>query len=355
MKTLSFGCISMTILALTSCGGRQQTVQTESQSQEQPVKIIFETDMGNDVDDALAYDMLMRYVDEGKVELLGVSSNKRNEGSTQYIDALATWYGHPDIPIGAVQDGVPCDDAVDYAQATIDMKDADGNPLFSQTHANDGFIVPSVQMYRDLLAKAPDTSVTVVSVGFSTNLAQLLDSEADDISPLSGKELVAKKVKTLVTMAGNFTNNNEADSLKRMQEYNVVRDVAAAQKVFAEWPTPIVTSPFEIGIDICYPASSIDTEYTKANIHPAVEAYKVYLPMPYDRPTWDLTSVLYAVEGPDGYFTLSEPGDIIVEQRGSTRFVPNQEGTRFVLLCNSQQKENILNHFIEMIPYYPTK
>ncbi len=332
---------------LSSCGNKQQAACEGAAA---PMKIIFETDMGNDVDDALAMDMLMQYAREGKIDLLGISSNKRNDGSTEYIDLLTTWYGMPQIPIGKVVDGAKCDDAVNYALAVAQMTDADGKPLFARSHDNDGFVVPSVEMYRRILSVQPDSSVTVVSVGFSTNLAQLLDSKGDDISPLTGKELVAKKVKELVTMAGEFTNNGEADSLKRMPEYNVVRDIAAAKKVFAEWPTPIVTSPFELGIKICFTADVVENELTRATPHPVSEAYKAYLPMPYDRPTWDLTSVLYAVEGSEGYFTLSDTGDIEVDGRGGTRFIARPDGTRRYLMTDSVQDANILRRFVEMIP-----
>ncbi len=332
---------------LSSCGNKQQAACEGAAA---PMKIIFETDMGNDVDDALAMDMLMQYAREGKIDLLGISSNKRNDGSTEYIDLLTTWYGMPQIPIGKVVDGAKCDDAVNYALAVAQMTDADGKPLFARSHDNDGFVVPSVEMYRRILSVQPDSSVTVISVGFSTNLAQLLDSKGDDISPLTGKELVAKKVKELVTMAGEFTNNGEADSLKRMPEYNVVRDIAAAKKVFAEWPTPIVTSPFELGIKICFPADAVENELTRATPHPVTEAYKAYLPMPYDRPTWDLTSVLYAVEGSEGYFTLSDTGDIEVDGRGGTRFIARSDGTRRYLMTDSVQDANILRRFVEMIP-----
>lgn len=338
---------------LAACGNRQQGA--ENVVAKEPMKIIFETDMGNDVDDALAMDMLMRYVGEGKIDLLGISTNKRNEGSVEYLDALTTWYGVPDIPLGRVVDGKPCDDAVNYALEVVKMQDGKGKPLFARSHDADGFAVPSVEMYRKLLAAQPDSSVTVVSVGFSTNLAQLLDSKADAASPLTGKELVAKKVKNLVAMAGCFTANEEADSLTRMPEYNVVRDIEAARKVFSEWPTPVVTSPWELGNYICFPASKIENDFTRAVPNPVTEAYKVYLPMPYDRPTWDLTSVLYAVEGADGYFTLSEPGDIEVDRRGGTRFIPRAGGTRHYLMSDSVQSANILNRFVEMIPSVPAK
>lgn len=318
-----------------------------------PVKVILETDMGNDVDDAMALDMLFKYAAEGKVEMLGISSNKRDEGSVEFIDALTTWYGAPELPIGRVENGVPCDDAVNYALLTVNMTDSIGMPLFARSHANDQHVVPSVEMYRELLAEQEDSAVTIISIGFSTNLAQLLDSPADAFSPLDGRELVARKVKNLVMMGGDFENNNPADSLERFCEYNIVKDIDAARKVFEQWPTDIVTSPFEVGIDICYPASSIENDFDSTVPNPVVEAYKVYLPMPYDRPTWDLTSVLYAIEGPGDYFTLSEPGTITVEPHGGTIFTPVPTGRHRYLMTDSIQKANILQRFHELLTLNP--
>ena len=80
--------------ALTACSGKAQ----EEILSIEPTRIIFETDMGNDVDDALAMDMLFKYIDSEKIDLLGISTNKRDDGSLEYIDALTTWYGYPDIP-----------------------------------------------------------------------------------------------------------------------------------------------------------------------------------------------------------------------------------------------------------------
>lgn len=337
MKLSEIWTLAAAMCLLSACAPKPVGEQTA------PVKVILETDMGNDVDDAMALDMLFKYANEGKVDILGISSNKRDEGSVEFIDALTSWYGSPQIPIGRVEGGVPCDDAVNYALLTVNMTDSVGNPLFPQSHATDGHIIPAVEMYRKVLAEQPDSSVTVISVGFSTNLARLLESPDD-------KELVARKVNRLVMMGGDFENNDPADSLARFCEYNIVKDIEAARKVFEQWPSEIVTSPFELGIDICYPASSIENDFVSDVPNPVVEAYKVYLPMPYDRPTWDLTSVLYAIEGEGEYFTLSEPGTITVEPRGGTLFTPDSAGRHRYLTTDSIRKANILARFLELIP-----
>lgn len=309
-------------------------------------KIIFETDIGNDVDDALALDMLYKYMDAGEIDLLGIMINKEGTYPPEYVDIMNTWHGYPKIPIGVIYNGADCEnDAVNYAKCVSLMKKGNDEPLFRRSLKDYSELPEAHILYRKILAQQPDNSVTIVSTGFSTNLARLLDTPADDFSPLTGKELVAKKVKLLCTMAGCFNN-------PELHEYNIVKDIPAAKKVFTEWPTPLVTSPFEVGIAINYPAISIENDFKWAPVHPMVEAYKCYLEMPYDRPTWDLTSVLYSVEGPS-YFNISPAGMIDVTDQGSTTFTANENGNRYYLMVDSVQAENIKRHFIQLISRQP--
>jgi len=309
-------------------------------------KIIFETDIGNDVDDALALDMLYKYMDAGEIDLLGIMINKEGTYPPEYVDIMNTWHGYPKIPIGVIYNGADCEnDATNYAKCVSLMKKGNDEPLFRRSLKDYSELPEAHILYRKILAQQPDNSVTIVSTGFSTNLARLLDTPADDFSPLTGKELVAKKVKLLCTMAGCFNN-------PELHEYNIVKDIPAAKIVFAEWPTPLVTSPFEVGIAINYPAISIENDFKWAPVHPMVEAYKCYLEMPYDRPTWDLTSVLYSVEGPS-YFNISPAGIIDVTNQGSTTFTANENGNRYYLMVDSVQAENIKQHFIQLITRQP--
>ena len=319
---------------------------TKNQQNTSVISVIFETDMGNDVDDALALDMIYKYMETWKLDLLAVMSNKNSEYSAEFIDIMNTWYGHPSIPIGIVENGAECaSDAVNYAHRVCEMN-RNGAPIFARTLSNHEVLPVAPTLYRKILAQQPDHSVTIVSVGFSTNIARLLDTKADEYSPLNGKDLVAAKVKLLSVMAGSFGENPIA-------EYNVVTDIPAAQKVFSEWPTPIVASPFEVGFKINYPATSIENDFNWGMPHPMVEAYKAYLPMPYDRPTWDLTSVLYAVEGAKNYFTLSEWGRMEADADGHTWFYPDKNGKHAYLTVNKEQVEIIKNRFVELISAKP--
>lgn len=337
---------ALTVFLLSGCAGSDLNNEAGDHNEPEPVRVIFETDMGNDIDDALALDMLYKYADQGKVKLLAVNSNKNNDYSARYIDILNTWYGYPDIPIGKVVNGADSEnDSHNYAQSTWEYEE-DGRPVFRGVHTDYAAVPDATKLYRQVLAQQPDNSVSIVSVGFSTNIARLLNTPADEYSNLTGKELVAKKVKLLSIMAGNF----EGD---RLQEYNVVKDIESAKTVFEEWPTKIVASPFEVGIDIKYPASSIENDFEWAPLHPVVVAYEKYLPMPYDRPTWDLTSVLYAVEGSEKYFSISNPGSITVDDSGYTSFTENNAGKHQYLKVSPDQAETVKQRLIKLVSAKP--
>lgn len=329
-------------LILSGCGDKSKKTDESGEV----LNIIMETDIGNDVDDAMAMDLLYKYLDAGKINLLAVNINKEGTTPAEYVDILNTWYGYPDIPIGVIRGGADCEaDAINYAKAVVNMRDSTGNPIFSRSLKEYDTLPDAHVLYRKLLAGAEDGSVVIVSVGFSTNLIRLLDTQADEYSELSGKELVARKVRMLVTMAGDFADPN-------IHEYNVVKDIPAAKTIFEKWPTPVVTSPFEVGIKIPYPGSSIENNFEWSRLHPVIEAYKAYQPMPYNRPTWDLTAVLYAVEG-SGWFTLSPTGNITVTDEGTTIFTPDENGTRRYLSVDESQADSIKTHFVEMMTSAP--
>ena len=308
--------------------------------------VIFETDIGNDIDDALALDMLYKYMDQGIIKLSAVMTNKCAPEVGEYMDIMNTWYGYPDIPVGIVRNGA--DDAWGrYAREVVALKNEDGTPMFKRTHGDYDKLPDAHILYRKILASKPDHSVVISTVGFSTNLARLLDTPADEYSPLTGKELVAQKVKLLVPMAGNMED-------PKYVEYNVERDLPAAKKVFAEWPTPIVVTPFELGLAIEYPGKSIECDFPWAPQHPMVESYRSYGEgsIQYDRPTWDLTSVLYAVEG-DKWFTVSEPGTITITEEGYSIFTPSADGTFRYLKATPEQADAINKRFQEIITLKP--
>ena len=162
--------------------------------------------------------------------------------------------------------------------------------------------LPATEFYRQTLAGAADDSVVIVSIGQFTALAGLLDSDAD---------LVRQKVHALVSMACAFPEG---------REFNVFMDAPAAKRVFTEFPHPIICSGFEVGVDVL---TGFAQRPQNAGRNPVFDAYRLYLedetPL---RPSWDLTAVQFAVEGPGKLYALSEAIRIHIAEDGANRCEP---------------------------------
>lgn len=286
-----------------------------------PVKLIFDTDMGNDVDDVMALDMIHNLQKRGACELLAVTITKDHPQAAAFVDAINTFHGYPDVPIGVVRNGATPEPG--KFNKLADEKNADGSFRFPHDLLSGEQAPEAVGLLRKLLAAQPDNSVALAQVGFFTNFARLLDSKADEHSPLSGRDLIKKKVTFLSIMAGAFQTVNWNT---RHLEYNVIKDVPAAQKLAVHWPTPIVWSGFEIGVAAAYPHTSIEQDFEYVKHHPLKDAYYLYNPPPHDRPTWDPTAVLYAIYPDRGYFDLSPAGGVTVEDNGATWYRPSKDG-----------------------------
>ena len=311
-----------------------------------PVPLIFDTDMGNDIDDALALAMIHALENRGECRLIGVTITKDNPWAAPFVDLVNTFYGRGDVPIGVVRDGKTPEDGT-YVRSVAEQKRPDGTWVYPRDLESGRDAPEAVALLRELLAAQADDSVVIVQVGFSTNLARLLESEPDGVSRQQGRDLVAGKVKLLSIMAGAFP--------PLLAEYNVRIDRPAAAEVFAEWPGVIVASGYEIGFSTRYPAVSIENDFRYVERHPVAEAYRRYKPMPYDRPTWDLTSVLYAVRPDRGYFGLSKPGSIAVDSKGYTRFTPGGNGVQRFLTLTQEQRAALSATLVQLASEPPGK
>ncbi len=311
-----------------------------SPTQAEPPGIIFDTDIGNDIDDALALAMLHSLESRGHCRLLAITSTKDHPLSAPFVDLLNTFYGRPDLPIGAVRKGVTPAEGKFLGLAGEKQGETWRYPhdLISGEQAP-----TATGLLRRTLAAQPDDSVVIVQVGFSTNLARLLDSTADDHSPLSGRELIKRKVRFISVMAGSFA---PVPGRTRHLEYNVVQDLPAARKVLTQWPTPVIASGYEIGVQLRFPHGSIAEDFKYVADHPIPEAYRRYCGPEHDRPSWDLTSVLYAVFPERGYFTLSPRGKIHLAQDGYTFFEEDAKGNCRYLQMSERQAARILEALV---------
>ncbi len=314
-------------------GALSLVAAAEPSGNERPVPLIFDTDLGNDCDDVLAMGVIHALQSRGECELLAVTITKDNELAAAFADVVNTFYRRGDIPIGVCHSGV----TPDKGKYNVLAEQSASHPhdLKSGQDAPD-----AVKVLRKTLASQDDGSVVIAQVGFFTNLANLLESKPDDISPLAGNELVSKKVRLLSVMAGAFTRDHK--------EYNVIKDIPSAQALCQDWPTPIVWSGFEIGESLPYPHESILNDFQYVAHHPLAEAYTLYNPPPHNRPTWDLTSVLQAIRPDRGYFDASHRGHVSIADDGLTTFSENENGRDRYLIIRDEQKGRTTEALVQL-------
>lgn len=298
----------------------------------QPVPVIFDTDMGPDYDDVGAIAMLHAFADEGSANILATMASTKYEGVAAVLDVFNTYFNRPDISVG-----VPSQKASvlrDNQHWSDSVRKNYPHDIKSNKDAQD-----AVDLYRRILSQQPDTSVTIITVGFLTNISNLLKSSADKNSPLTGKELVDKKVKKLVSMAGRFPEGSE---------FNIEIDAAASKYVFENFSRPVMLSGFEIGKDIKTGLPLI-ADSTMRN-SPVKDVFRISIPLAAEdsagRMSWDETAVLVGIKGHEPYYDLNA-GEIVIDNKGYNKWkTGSAKHHHLVARSSPKEVEALINRLI---------
>jgi len=268
--------------------------------------IILDTDISSDVDDIGAVAVLHALANQGKAKIVATMVSSGDPWAALCLDSLNSWFGRPGIPVGTIKANAVQDTseytqtiATDYPRTLKTLEDVPG----------------AVSLYRRVLTKQEDNSITLVTVGYLTNLSRLLQSQPDDVSPLDGKALVQRKVKKLVCMGGTYPEG---------REWNFYKDIRSTDYVLKQWPTPIIFCGFEVG-------QHVETGAALSVLpdqNPVRLSYLLYNDLT-DRPSWDQMTVLYAVEGTGGQsgiaWKLSPLGKNVFSPKGENRWVADHK------------------------------
>lgn len=279
-------------------------------------KLIFDTDMGPDYDDVGAIAILHNLAAKGECEILATLASDHHASIAPTIDLFNRYFKKPDIPVGVATTGAPDMEAVNHWNDSL---------INRFDRSLQGKEYPSaIAVYRKVLADQADHSVTIVTVGFVSNLRALLHSKPDQYSSLNGAELVKQKVKKLVAMAGGFPSGSE---------FNVNKDASASYEVFQHWPSPILFSGFEIGKELLTGGRVAEK---KTSHNPVAWAYTYNLQTytkegEKNRPSWDQTAVLCAIRNPKDYFHVKGPGQFVVDEKGNNHWNPNGRAQHYFL------------------------
>lgn len=263
------------------------------------IKVILDTDIDSDVDDVQALAMLHSYQDLGKIDLLGVVVTSSDSFSYQCVDAINTFYNRPDIPIGFLKHQDMLDN---FSKYTKQVSIAFPHDVSSITQTTE-----SARLYRTLLTESDDNSVVIVTIGHLTSLQNLLKSEGDDISSLTGKELVEKKVKKWLCMGGTFPEGKEANFYRP--------DPTSTVYCLENWSKDVIFCGWELGNQIITGGAYLKSRLNKDNpVYLGFELYNNFA----GRPAWDQVAVMLLDETTASrYFDINRNGYVLVEQDGS--------------------------------------
>ena len=320
--------LAMFVLFIAGLGAIIAAGESKSDARKEPVKVIFDTDMYTDFDDAGALACLHAMADAGECEILATISNTRDCMSVAMCEIVNAYYGRPGTPVGCAK-GIGKSGAEPEHVKRYDATVKKYAKWVKHPNSNDAPDANAV--YRRILATQPDRSVVICSVGFLTNLRRLLETRPDSVSPLDGKSLVAQKVKLWVAMACKYPSG---------KEYNSSTDPESSRIALENWPTPVVISDFEYGRD-CYAGRALAE--SGATDNPVAEVFAGNIPTRDEvradsakwnkwcsgmggRASWDQTVALIAVRGWETYCNAVRGAYRMVGTGGEDEWAPDENG-----------------------------
>ncbi len=330
--TVVWICLGAAFLCL---GAVQKTAEQEDTGD--ITHVIFDTDIGNCPDDLLAMQALFALQADGKCQIDAVMSSAKHRESQRFLDCAMHYYKADDIPLGFVEGSHDLFVLTPY-YTLADETNTDGTPLLEGTGTDISDRPTGCEVYRKTLAQMPDHSAVILCVGMASNIGELLDSEPDEISPLTGRKLIENKVKTLYIMAGCFEKVKRIDVEGEYlyAEYNVLGDIPLAKKVLENWPTDLVLLPLEAGMDYPCIREDVLTDYAE---QPSSLLYLTFsrwdpdnVPSNVGEHWWDPLLVSYALDSSAGS-CFAEPvcGAVTVEEDGKTTFEEKEDGNTVII------------------------
>lgn len=284
------------------------------------LNLILDTDLGSDCDDMMALTYLVYAAHHKGVQLCAVT---HSNGCPEGPDAVRVFFEHLGEPVPPIGKAVVPMKAYDhYCKEIVERFDKGVGREYPD----------AVTVLRRALVE--HDNVVICAVGAMTNIAALLESEPDEISPLDGISLVRERCTKLVLMAGIF------DPAVERIEWNIHLDIPAARVVAERSPVPVVWLPSETGSAIITGGPVIDAFGEDTPLSLSFCRFPGVLGQG-GRPSWDPATVLYATEGCGAFFEETPPGTVTVEENGKTVYTVDGARKHLVLSLQGINSEGV--------------
>jgi inosine-uridine nucleoside N-ribohydrolase len=264
------------------------------------LKLIFDTDIAEDCDDVGAMAVLHALADKGELDILGMMVSMPVHYGAPALDAINTYFNRPDIPNGTLKNSHDSTGARNldvYNRALAEQFENDLKHAYNTPNALD--------LYRELLSKEPDQSVVILTVGPLTNLYHLMRSAPDQHSPLSGMDLIRKKVKRFIMAGGRLPEGSS---------YNFRIAPDKSEYVINHWPTEHWLVPNQLGDSVFTGREMLANTTAESPIHTAYALYEKAHPGWEFRPSWDQMGVYIAARSDDPLFKIDSTGSVVAKK-----------------------------------------
>jgi inosine-uridine nucleoside N-ribohydrolase len=314
--------VQLTIVAALAVG-----CALPAAAQQARTKIVFDTDIGTDIDDAWALGYVLK---SPSLELVGVTIS---DGDTAQRARLAckllARLGRTDVPVAAGRrtPAVPAD-RIDYQFAWAeDFRDY--APVAT----------PAVDFLADAIRRHP-REITLVAVGPLHNLGDLVRLHPD-VVPL---------VKRVVLMSGSIGASYYGAAA--VAEWNVKLAIPEAQAVYgANWPVTIVPLDATSYVRL----EDAERETLRNARTPLTTALEALLRLWTDRPASRMTLhdqlAIAEAQEPGRFFGRCDPLPLVVSGDGYTRV--DRERGRPVRVCLEPKRNDFMTHFLAQLRQNP--
>lgn len=317
-------CLAISVFASSSSGAE---------------RIILDTDLGADCDDAGALAVMHALADKGEVEVVAIGIVNTHPNAVPAAHAINTWYGRGNVPIGTIKR----ETGFKHDRYLFGIVKDYPHTLTKDTAPD------VVKMYRQILANSPDKSLTLVTIGPATNISDLLDSGPDDISPLTGIELVTRKLKFYA--AGG---NGDGKLPHGRPGWNYQMDKPSAKNELAKMPSdfPMIFaggSGYKVEVGECYRNAPAD--------HIIRRAYVDYFGdrPSMRRPSWDQLRMLFACRPSARHLWDVSPGGDITYDIEKVEFHWSPEPNRGRAYAYVKDLPGMARELESLMTYHPRK
>ena len=303
-RRIGFAAILVTIFGHYS--GRVQAAEQASASVKVPEKIIIDTDIGDDIDDAFAVALALQ---SPEVRIVGFSTvSGDTTARAKILDEMLGQSDHKDIPVTA---GNPAN----LPFTTTQYIGRQGR-FGEKGHFAKATHPPAVEFILEQIHRFPD-QITLVAIGPLTNVGSLIDKDPQAF----------RRLKRVVMMGGSIAAGYD-DAIKvAVPEYNILSDIPSAQKLFQSG-VPIYLMPLDSTAQLKFDEVKRAALFYQAS--PLTDSLALlYLLSGITTPVlYDPMVVAFVI---DPQLCPVEPMHIVVDQKGVTRSEPGAPNAQVCL------------------------